>query len=169
MAKDYKTIFADNLIKFRGEKKITQSVLAEKTGLSETSISCYENGKKVPSIVSAQKMADVLGVTLDELLGNTPETQYKRELDNNGVLTILSALELLKAKVRVKGNTVELIFDPKNNCWNYSSANILDFFKEYAYVQNLAASSVTKETAEKYIESLKEKYKSLPDQPDYKR
>lgn len=168
MAKNYKRIFADNLRKFRKEINLTQEALAEKAELSATIISDYENERKEPGITSAQKLADVLGVTLNELVDNTPETQFKKRLDSEGILTVLSALELLKAKVIVEDHAVKLILDFKNDCSDYSFSNILSFFKEYERIQKLADSSVPEGTAEKCIDSLKEKYKNLPALPEYK-
>ncbi len=160
--------FADNLRKHRKEMKLTQEALAEKAELSATIISDYENERKEPSIASAQNLAGALGITLDELVGNTPETQHKKKLDNEGLLTVLSALELLKAQIKVEKHTVKLILDSKKDCADYSSSSILGFFKEYERIQKLADSSAPEEITEKLMDSLKKDYKELPALPKYK-
>ena len=48
-------------------KGLKQKELALKIGLSAPSISYYESGEKKPSINNALKIAQVLGVTVDEL------------------------------------------------------------------------------------------------------
>lgn len=48
-------------------KGLKQKELALKIGLSAPSISYYESGEKKPSMNNALKMAQVLGVTVDEL------------------------------------------------------------------------------------------------------
>lgn len=53
--------------KLRVQKGLKQKDIAFQTGLSKASISLYESGKSKPSINSAFKIAEVLGVTVDEL------------------------------------------------------------------------------------------------------
>lgn len=160
-------VFSDNLIELRKERRIKQEKLAEMADLSTTIISDYENRKKTPSIASAKKIADALGVTLDELCGNDTENQFKRKLDNEAVLTVLSALKILQAQVRVD-KSIELTLDPKKDTADYSTSIILDFFKEYEIIQNFADSVATEDMVESLIDNLKEKFKDLPALPTYK-
>ncbi len=160
-------VFSDNLIELRKERRIKQEKLAEMADLSTTIISDYENRKKTPSIASAKKIADALGVTLDELCGSDIENQFKRKLDNEAVLTVLSALKILQAQVRVD-KSIELILDPKKDTADYSTSIILDFFKEYEIIQNFADSNATEDMVESLIDNLKEKFKDLPALPTYK-
>ena len=51
----------------RIQKKLRQVDLVKATGLSKGSISLIESGKSSPSMDSAFKIAQVLGVTVDEL------------------------------------------------------------------------------------------------------
>ena len=65
--------FADSLRTIRKKHGLSQQKLAEKAGLSYVMIAKIEQGAtKEPSVVSMIKLADVLGVTLDELVGRTP-------------------------------------------------------------------------------------------------
>ena len=50
------------------EKKMTLEELASKSGVSGASLNRYELGQRVPNIVIAKKIANVLGCTIDELL-----------------------------------------------------------------------------------------------------
>lgn len=52
----------------RNSKKMTQSELSEKSGIIQQNISLYEQGSQVPRIDTAAKLADALGVTLNELI-----------------------------------------------------------------------------------------------------
>jgi len=54
-------------------KGLTQASLSKLTGISQSTISDYCNDKKAPSLPNAKAIADVLGVTLDELAGRVPE------------------------------------------------------------------------------------------------
>jgi len=52
----------------RKRKKVTQVELAERTGIHQQSISRYESGGKIPQIDTAYRIAQALGVSLDELI-----------------------------------------------------------------------------------------------------
>lgn len=59
--------FPERLRKLRERRRISRRVLSELCGLSRNMVTLYEQGKRVPTIETAAQMADVLGVTLDEL------------------------------------------------------------------------------------------------------
>ena len=160
-------ILSDNLRELRKKRKISQEKLAEMANLSTTIISDYENGRKTPSIASAKRIADALGVTLDELCGNDTENQFKRKLENETVLTVLGAIKIIQAQVRVD-KSVELTLDTQKDTADYSTSIILDFFKEYEIIQNFSNSGATEEMVESLIDNLKEKYKDFPALPKYK-
>lgn len=52
----------------RLKKGIKQHELAKKIGVDRTSLSAYENGKRLPDIMTLCRIANVLEVTLDELI-----------------------------------------------------------------------------------------------------
>lgn len=52
----------NNIKKYRNEKKLSQSTLAELTDLSVDYISLIETGKRTPSLKSLLKIAEVLEV-----------------------------------------------------------------------------------------------------------
>ena len=68
-----KPVFSESLRTIRKKQGLSQQKLAEKAGLSYVMIAKIEQGAtKEPSVVSMIKLADALGVTLDELVGRTP-------------------------------------------------------------------------------------------------
>ena len=46
-----------------------QRTLAKKTGMTEASISRYVNGERVPGVKALNRIAEVLGVSIDFLIG----------------------------------------------------------------------------------------------------
>jgi transcriptional regulator with XRE-family HTH domain len=46
---------------------MTQAELAKKANVTESSISYYESGDRAPTIKTAKKLAEALGITLNEL------------------------------------------------------------------------------------------------------
>ena len=65
---DYKKI-GNFIATERKAKKLTQLELAEKIFISAKTISKWENGNGIPDTDSLQKLCDVFGVSLNELLG----------------------------------------------------------------------------------------------------
>ena len=64
---------------FISEKGLKVMFVIEKVGLSTSSFYEIMNGKAVPSLRNARKIADVLEVSLDELF---PEEHFKEESAN---------------------------------------------------------------------------------------
>lgn len=61
--------FAERLIKLRTDAGLTRAQLGEKIGISGRAIINYENGTRIPYGDTCAKMAEVFGITADELLG----------------------------------------------------------------------------------------------------
>lgn len=62
------------------EKNISQKELSEITGITESAISHYVRGERVPRGANLIKIAKALGTTADELLNNDFETDKKNDL-----------------------------------------------------------------------------------------
>jgi len=63
--------FGERITTLRKKKKWSQNELAQKVGTSAPIIGRYERGEIKPSIEVAAKLADLLEVSLDYLVGNT--------------------------------------------------------------------------------------------------
>lgn len=57
-----------NIKKFREAKKMSQASLAKASGLAQSTVCYIETGHKNPSIKTAVKLADALGVDLEVLI-----------------------------------------------------------------------------------------------------
>ena len=55
--------------RLRTSKKMTLAVMAERLGVTTSTISAYENGTRTPSLVALVKIARLFNVTTDSLLG----------------------------------------------------------------------------------------------------
>ena len=65
----------DRLRDARKQMGYTMKFVAEKIGVTESAISQYENGRRQPDFEIASKLADVLCVSVDYLLGRDEETE----------------------------------------------------------------------------------------------
>lgn len=73
MTEDLKVVFGKNLERFRQLKNVSMVELAENIGVSQSTVSDWENGKKMPRSGSIQKLADFFGIQKTELLIDNEE------------------------------------------------------------------------------------------------
>ncbi|MBQ0083989.1 MAG: helix-turn-helix domain-containing protein [Clostridiales bacterium] len=64
--------------KLREEKKMTQSELAEKLGVTDKSVSKWETGKGYPDITLIEPLGRVLGISVIELLSGNDVTNLNK-------------------------------------------------------------------------------------------
>ena len=60
--------FGRNLMIALFDLKMTQTQLAEKIGVTQAAVNYYISEKRTPTLELCVKIADVLGMTLDELV-----------------------------------------------------------------------------------------------------
>lgn len=63
--------FTERLRLARERRKLSQTDLAEHTGLQASAISHFETGKRAPSFENLKKLADSLNVSIDFLVGRS--------------------------------------------------------------------------------------------------
>jgi transcriptional regulator with XRE-family HTH domain len=62
-------MFQNNIKHYRELSGMSQQELADKLGISQKMISCYESGVKNPKVNTLPVIAKILGVTPNDLLG----------------------------------------------------------------------------------------------------
>lgn len=92
---------ADRLVELRKEHKLSQEALAEKLGLSRQSISKWERAEASPDTDNLIALAEVYGITLDQLLGNDKPKEPKQETQPQSKKEELSAKQI-KGKQNLK-------------------------------------------------------------------
>ncbi|MBQ8732930.1 MAG: helix-turn-helix transcriptional regulator [Anaerotignum sp.] len=94
--------FAKNLKKYRKMKNISQEKLGKSLNYGSTAIANYESGRNEPSLDSLIKIAEVLDVTIDDLLGMKRKTGEKqllsafKRLDQEKQQIVLLCIETLQ-------------------------------------------------------------------------
>lgn len=66
-------MFRDNLVQIRKLKGMTQEDIAEKVGVSRQAVAKWESGETSPDLEKSRLLAEVLGVSLDDLVNFEPE------------------------------------------------------------------------------------------------
>ena len=67
-------MFAENLVALRKVHAMSQEELAEKIGVSRQTLSKYETGESLPDIEKCKALADVFGISVDDLISYEKST-----------------------------------------------------------------------------------------------
>ena len=133
---DLKSVIAKNLIKYRKEKGFTQQELAEILNYSDKSISKWERGEGVPDIYILKQIAELYGVTVNDIIGmevisneNVPQVNKHK----NHVLITLMSIMLVWFVATIAHSILKVIFPDE--------IRIL-----YCYIYAIPISSIVKST-----------------------
>ena len=77
-------MFRDNLIHLRKMKKMTQEGIAEKVGVTRQAVAKWEAGETVPDLEKCRLLAELFGVSLDDLANYEPEENMGLSLPPKG-------------------------------------------------------------------------------------
>ncbi len=69
-------MFNENLVQLRKLNKLTQEDIAEKIGVSRQAVAKWEAGETLPDIERCKQIADIFGVTLDDLANYSSDNNY---------------------------------------------------------------------------------------------
>ena len=71
----------------RKEQNLTQEQLAEKLGVSNKTVSRWENGNSFPDVSMLQPLCDLLNISVNELLlgEKIPEDNYRKKVEENTI------------------------------------------------------------------------------------
>lgn len=78
-------IIGANIKKYRIKESLTQTELAEKVGVSKSSVSKWETNQTYPDIDLLPKLATLFGITIDELIG------YQQSLKKEDIQKLYNA------------------------------------------------------------------------------
>lgn len=79
-----KETFGNMVAALRKEKGMTQLELAEKMGVTDKAVSKWERDLSFPDVSSIPKLAEILGITVDELMqvkAESKEESLKKKID----------------------------------------------------------------------------------------
>ena len=77
-------MFRDNLVHLRKLNRMTQEDVAEKVGVTRQAIAKWEAGETVPDLDKCRLLADVFGVSLDDLANYKAEENLGLDLPPKG-------------------------------------------------------------------------------------
>ena len=104
--------FSERLKELRKQAHLTQVELANKLGIVQSSYADWERGKKKPTQDNLVKIAQVLNVSVDYLVGNSEEKAD--ELDNIELLFRMNSKGLTKEEKAIfKKELIEFMDERK--------------------------------------------------------
>ena len=104
--------FSERLKDLRKQAGLTQVDVAEKLGISQPAYASWERGVKKPTQENLVKIAQILGVSVDYLVGNSEEKSD--ELDNIELLFRMNSKGLTDEEKKVfKKELIEFMEDRK--------------------------------------------------------
>lgn len=142
----------------RKAQKITQSELAEQLGVTDRSISNWENGKNMPDLSLFKPLCEILNITINELLSGEKinNDNYQEKLEENIINTINYSNKKLEQKNQLIGlilllfgfliSTLGLMaFNPDTHACSFSIVigmmfGIIGFYKlikSKSYIKNI--------------------------------
>ena len=77
-------MFKDNLTHLRKMKKMTQEGVAEKLGVTRQAVAKWESGETLPDLEKCRLLAELFGVSLDDLANYKPEENMGLSLPPKG-------------------------------------------------------------------------------------
>lgn len=77
-------MFKDNLIQIRKMRKMTQEDVAEKVGVTRQAVAKWESGETVPDLDKCRILAEVFGVSLDDLANYEADRNFGLGLPPKG-------------------------------------------------------------------------------------
>lgn len=85
-----KNTFANSLKSLLEKRGITQRSLAEKLKTTEATVSRYTSGNRTPNVETAVAIAEILGVSMDQLVGYEPPAAPRPSPDVNILISCYS-------------------------------------------------------------------------------
>lgn len=80
------------LLELRKSKNLLQREVAFACGITTAAYGSYEKGDREPTLETLSKLADFFGVTVDELLGRTPQLFDDARVERPEVLDLFEQL-----------------------------------------------------------------------------
>ena len=125
------TAIGNYISKKRREKNLTQEQLAEKLGVSNKTISKWENGKCMPDYSIIEQLCKELSVTLSELMdGEDAAEDSVRVYDDDQILDLLRRTQELERQKSILCGFVLIILGIASSALSRTTGgtDIQDFF-----------------------------------------
>ena len=77
-------MFSENIVRLRKINQMTQEDIAEAVGVSRQAVAKWESGETIPDLEKCRLMAELFGVSLDDLANYEPEDNMGLDVPPKG-------------------------------------------------------------------------------------
>ena len=77
-------MFSENIVRLRKIKQMTQEDIAEAVGVSRQAVAKWESGETIPDLEKCKLLAELFGVSLDDLANYEPEDNMGLDVPPKG-------------------------------------------------------------------------------------
>jgi len=110
MSTENPNIFSQRLRHARELRKLSQSDIAQRTGLQPSAVSHFETSRRAPSFDNLKRLADALDVTTDYLLGRVDDPTGRSVATGPTVNTICrNAENLSQADLQILAEFADML------------------------------------------------------------
>ncbi|MDR2504852.1 MAG: helix-turn-helix domain-containing protein [Oscillospiraceae bacterium] len=88
---DYTSILKDNILALRKKSGLTQNAVADKLGVTFQAVSKWESGQSIPDISILLQLAEMYGITIDDLFG-VSQSGVSQAAESNIKRTVIDGL-----------------------------------------------------------------------------
>lgn len=117
--------------KKRKEQNLTQAQLAEKLGVSNKTVSKWENGKCMPDYGVIQPLCTELGVTVSELMDGEEQAQDSiRAYDDEQILDLIKRTQTLESQRETLVGIILIVMGMALGAMSFTlgGSDVKDFF-----------------------------------------
>ena len=127
-------MIGDRIKQYRVDHGLKQEELADMLFVTRAAVSKWENGKGIPDVDNLQRLADLLGITLDDLMGRDSQTEGSVRISKK--ISIKVIIWILTAALLLAGTITMVVF----LCNRLKVPALSDVtsitWKEYAYLDH---------------------------------
>ncbi|WP_165878523.1 helix-turn-helix domain-containing protein [Natranaerovirga pectinivora] len=98
--------FSRNLATLRKVQNITQEALAEKCGVSRQAVTKWECGSSLPDLYKLSDLAEILSITVDELLHGNLADKTEEQIDRDYFAQLESKMDSILTEVRQQNENI---------------------------------------------------------------
>lgn len=137
----------------RKEQKLTQGELAEKLGVTDKSISNWENGRNMPDLALFKPLCEILNITINDLISGERinEEKYQDKLEEN----IINTIDYSNKKVLEKNNLIGIILISFGLLLSFTAMSIFPSESSWGSIYSVFGAIVTLIGISRFTKKLK--------------
>lgn len=137
----------------RKEQKLTQGELAEKLGVTDKSISNWENGRNMPDLALFKPLCEILNITINDLISGerVGKEKYQDKLEEN----IINTIDYSNKKVLEKNNLIGIILISFGLLLSFTAMSIFPSESSWGSIYSVFGAIVTLIGISRFTKKLK--------------